>query len=184
MTTDTTEDSNAMEQVQATARSFAEAHRDLQTQLAELEDRVRALREQAMPALREAVHRTASVRAELRTLIEGNPDLWSGRRRTVVVDGVRVGITKGAGRLEWKDDARVVRRIRQLLPDQAEVLIQTKEVPVRKALGNLAASELRQLGVQTVGADDQVVIKPTDGDVEKIVEKLLAAADAVQGESS
>ena len=52
-----------------------------------------------------------------------------------------------------------------------------REEPIRKALSELTVTELKRLGVTVEEADDQVVIKPTDSEVDKLVGKLLEDAE-------
>ena len=76
----------------------------------------------------------------------------------------------------------MVARIKKHLPEQADVLIRTKEAPVKEALAQLTAAELKKIGVTIEDAGDTVVIKPVDSEVDKLVDALLkgAASDEEQ----
>jgi hypothetical protein len=70
----------------------------------------------------------------------------------------------------------VVARIKKHLPEQADVLIKLKETPVKDALAQLSAAELKKLGVTVSEAGDQVVVKPVDSEVDKMVDALMKEA--------
>lgn len=165
-----------METVNKRAEDYA-AERDRLCLLVEtLERQVEDVKRQALPDIRDAVRRTSEAHDRLRAAVESHPELWEGKRRTVVIAGVRVGMTKGKGKLTWDDADQVVKLIRRHFPEQAEAMIRVREEPIRKALAELTVTELKRLGVTVEETDDQVVIKPTDGEVDKLVSKLLEDA--------
>lgn len=166
-----------METVNKRAEDYA-AERDRLCELVEaLERQVEDAKRKALPDIRDAVRRTSEAHDRLRAAVELHPELWEGKRRTVVIAGVRVGMTKGKGKLTWDDVAQVVKLIRRHFPEQSEAMIRVREEPIRKALAELTVTELKRLGVTVEEADDQVVIKPTDSEVDKLVSKLLEDAE-------
>ena len=74
-------------------------------------------------------------------------------------------------------ERKVVARIEQLFPDQVKTLCHVTVTPVKAALRELSAGDLARLGVRVVDSDDEVVIKPADGDIDKLVAALLADDD-------
>ena len=52
-------------------------------------------------------------------------------------------------------------------------MIRTVEEPVKDALAQLPAADLRKLGVQVEEAGDHVYIKAADSDVDKLVAAIL-----------
>lgn len=166
-----------MEAVNKRAEGYA-AERDQLCRLVEtLERQVEDAKRNALPDIRDAVRRTSEAHDRLRAAVEMHPELWEGKRRTVVIAGVRVGMTKGKGKLSWDDAGQVVKLIRRHFPEQCEAMIRVREEPIRKALTELTVTELKRLGVTVEEADDQVVIKPTDSEVDKLVGKLLEDAE-------
>lgn len=134
-----------------------------------------ALKKPEMPRLRRAVARAAELHDELKALIEATPDLFQ-KPKTVTFHGIRLGYIKGKGKIEWDDPDQVVRLIEKHFPEQAEVLIATSKRPIKEALNNLTAAELRRLGVAVTEGGEAVFIKPVDSAVDKMVDALLAAA--------
>ena len=165
----------AMIDIEDLTRRYADRRGVLAACVQKLNDEVEAARRRRMTAIKSMVALVAEAESKLRTAIEENPGLFE-RPRTVVIAGVRVGFTKGKGSIDWEDDGQVVKLIRKHLSDQADALIKTVETPIKAALANLAAADLKRIGVTVEDTGDRVVVKPTDGEVDKIVAALLKAA--------
>lgn len=163
----------------------AEVHAQARTLLAErvtaLTDAQAALRREHLPGIKRALNRAAETEAALRALVDANPECFK-KPRTQVFSGIKVGYAKGKGALSFDDPDAVVSRIKKHLPDQADVLIRTKEAPVKEALAQLTAAELKKIGVTVSEAGDQTVVKPVDSEVDKMVDALLKAAAGEEGE--
>jgi hypothetical protein len=156
--------------------AYANCRRSLAGKIQELNDKIDALKREALPLIRRHVNYTAETRSELVSLIESNKYLFD-RPRTQVFHGVRVGLQKGRGKLEWEDSEQLIKMIRKICPEQVDVLIKTTEKPVASALNQLETATLRKLGLEVSETGDQVVIKPTDSEVDKIVNALLKDAE-------
>lgn len=122
--------------------------------------------------LKRAVAVAKEREAELAGMLEESGELFV-RPKTVVFHGVKVGFQKAKGKLEFDDPDQVLKLIRKHFPEQADVLINTKETPAKEALAQLSAAELKRLGITVVDSGDQVVIKDTTSEVDKMVEALL-----------
>ena len=117
----------------------------------------------------------ATAQDKLYSSIKGNPELFM-KPRTLVIQGIKVGMAKGKGKICIDDPAMAIKLIRKHFPEQADVLIKTEEKPVAKAIGQLTVPELKRIGVTVEEAGDQVVIKPTDSEVDKLISALIADA--------
>lgn len=170
----------SMETIEQLTKAFSAARDRLAEAVMELEREIEILKARHMPAIRAHVRQLAREQDELRSAIEDDPKLWSGKRRTVVIAGIRVGLAKGKGKIVWQDSDRVVAAIHRAFPDQAMTLVRVREEPNRKALANLTVAELRRIGCEIEDSDDQVVIKPTDTAVDKLVDALLKDAERVE----
>ncbi|MCA1971819.1 MAG: hypothetical protein LDL44_03195 [Caenispirillum sp.] len=161
--------------IEAQTKSFAEVRRDLSAEIAALEAEIAELKRRRLPAIRILVGQARAAEADLRSTIEQGRDLFQ-RPKTIVMHGIKVGLGKGRGRLEYADAAHVVKLIRKHFPDKIDELVKVEESPVKGALNQMSAAELRKIGVTVVEAGEEVVVKATDGDVEKIVDALLKDA--------
>lgn len=108
--------------------------------------------------------------------VGASPGLFE-RPRSVILHGIKAGFQKGKGALSWEDDARVVALIKKNFHDQADVLIKTTERPVKGALAELPASDLKRLGIEVEDTGDVVVVKLVDGDVAKMIRALLKGGE-------
>lgn len=157
------------------AKSLANARAVLTGCVTALNDSIDALKRDAMPDIKAAVRGVADQHDKLKALIEESPELFT-KPRTVVFHGIKFGYRKGTGGLEFEDEEQVVKLIRKHFPDQFDVLVKTKETPVKTALSGLTVAELKKLGVTVEATDDVVTITATDSAVDKLVKALLKSA--------
>ena len=167
------------------AAALASARGQLAELVQALEEGLNHLKADAMPMIRDSIDRAASAWSALEAEISAHPELFV-KPRTVSMHGIKFGFGKGKGGLEIEDAERTCKLIRRHLPDQADVLIATREMPVKDAIAQLPAADLKRIGVNVKDTGDQVVIRPADGDIDKIVKALIKAAlgEAEEGEAS
>ena len=142
-----------------------------------LNDQVEALKRAALPDIKRHVARAADAHGRLHELVAGAPGLFV-KPRTVIFHNIKIGFEKGWGKIEFADQDRTVALIEKLFPEQAEALIATKKTVVKAALSNLSVGDLKRIGCTIEETEDQVVIRPTDSGVDKIVTALLKEATA------
>lgn len=160
-------------EIEELTKQYALARVSLRSRVQALEDEIRQAKRQRLPAIKKAIQTAMAARARLGVAIEDNRDLFR-RPRTQVFHGVKVGYQKKPGGLSWASDERVVKLIKENLPDMAEVLIKTTEKPLKKALAGVPEDDLKRIGVRVAKGSDQVCIKPTDSEIDKLVEALLS----------
>lgn len=172
--------SEAIDEILRLAQEYAEARDVLATVVDAVRARQREIMVERLGDLRQAVSRTSTARDVLADALEEHRAAFAGGKdapRTRSLAGVKVGWRKRPGRLTWVDDAAVVDRIRQHLPDQVAVLVRTKEQPVRGALKSIAVSDLARIGVTLEADVDEVVIVPTRDDLDAVVKALMDDAE-------
>jgi len=175
--------SSRLGEIETLTRQFGEAYDSLGAEVGVLTERMEAAKREHLPRLKGLVRAVAERKAKLAAAIDAAAELFV-RPRTLVCHGIKVGLQKGKGTLAFDDAETLCTRIAKIYAgDQEKVasLVTLKSVPNRTALAELPASELRRLGVTIEGAGDQVVIKPTDGEVEKVVSALLRESEDGQG---
>jgi hypothetical protein len=156
--------------------AYANSYGLLKQALDELNEEVLRIKKRHMPFIKKYVDRLSSDHANLKTAIEAAPEFFV-KPRTLNFFGIKIGFQKGRGGIAFEDAGRVVTLIKKHFPDQAEQLVVVKETPAKDVLAQLSAQDLKKLGCHIVDADDQVVIKSTLSDIEKMVETLLKEAD-------
>jgi hypothetical protein len=143
-----------------------------------LHDEIEQLKAEHMPQIEKTIDSAAFYWKALEEAVQANPGLFE-KPRTITAHGIKFGLAKGRGGLVIADEARTLALIKKHLPEQAAVLIATKETPVKDALLQLSAVDLKRIGVEVKDTGDQVVIKPADSDLDKLVRALVA--EAVEG---
>ena len=164
-----------LETIEDQARRYAHVRNELVSRMRKLElelDKVRATR---IARIKEAVREAGAEQEKLRTLIQAAPEQFVSPR-TITVDDVKIGYRKQKGQVTFADEAATIDRIRQQLPTaQAALLIKRTEKVHKPGVYDLTAADLKRLGI-TIDADsDEVVIKPIDGEIDKLVDALLKA---------
>jgi len=144
-----------------------------------LNEEVEALKRRRLQGIKNAVAKAGDARSELEQAVALAPHLFE-KPKTMVIAGIRVGYTKQKGRIVFDDPAQVVKLIRKHLPDQFENLVSVKETPLKGGLQQLSGAELKRIGVQIEADVDQVVVKSTDTEVDKLVNALISEAENYQ----
>lgn len=161
--------------IEKQAKRYSEARAAVAEIVSALNEAMDALKRTELPKLRRAIARAAEHHDALKQLIELAPELFT-KPRTQTLHGIRLGYMKEKGKLQFDDADRVVALIEKHFPDQVELLIATTKKPVKKALEQLSAAELKRVGITITDAGDAVFIQPTDSAVDKMVDALLKAA--------
>jgi len=154
------------------AQDLAGARMMLKERVQALEAEVAALKRKQLPAIRKWAEAAAENQLALHDAIKESPESFV-KPRTMILHGIRFGYQKQKGEISWEDEAKVVMLIRKHFPEQEEMLIKVTETPVKKALGRLPAADLKKLGVTVDNDTDEVFIKATDSDIDRIVEAIL-----------
>lgn len=165
---------STLDPIDAKAKAYSDARERLAESVAALNDAIAAAKREHLPGIKQNLKRAFQAEANLRALVADHPELFV-KPRTVVLHGVQVGYAKGKGVIVFDNPEKVVALIKRKLPDQAAVLIATKETPVKKALAQLAVADLKAIGCSVQEAGDQVVVRAVDSAVDKLVDAMLQA---------
>jgi len=167
-----------MNEIERAAEAFSKARSTLTEQVAALTAEIDAAKRARMRAIRAAVARAAEKRDELEQLVTDGRELFA-KPKTRTLHGIQVGYKKQPGGLEIPDEAATLARIKKMFADDdaaLQLLVRTKETPVKDALADLSGDQLKKLGVKVINDSDKVVIKAVDGEVDKVVDALLKGA--------
>ncbi|MCU7934153.1 MAG: hypothetical protein KZQ99_04640 [Candidatus Thiodiazotropha sp. (ex Dulcina madagascariensis)] len=161
-----------LKNIEAHAKAHAKARETLNERLLGLEDEKRQLIRKHLKGLRAAVATVARTHNELHTEIDVSHGDFQ-KPRTRVYEGIQVGLRKSSGSLKF-NPKQTITAIRRYLPDQEAVLIKVEEKVVSKAVSSLSADVLKKIGVTVIPGSDQVVIKPTDSEINKLIDAWLS----------
>jgi hypothetical protein len=165
---------NDLTPIQQHCRLFADAREALSDVVTLLNDQIEALKRKHLADIKRLVARAAERHAALKAGIEAAPELFE-KPRTHVFHGIKVGYQKGKGGIEISDEQFTLQRIKDLHGCSGDYL-RVIEKPNKDALAQLPAADLKRLGCTIVDTGDQVVIRPTDTAVDKLVTALLKEA--------
>lgn len=159
------------------AKRYAHRRGRLRVAVDALEDEIRHCKRKHLPAISECAGHAITLRDRLRACVEAHPEYFR-QPKTIVLHNIRIGYKKKPDAVEWDDDREVCARIERHLPEQFGVLIiRPPPAPVKKALLRLNNKLLTKLGVRKIPGADEVIVKPTDSEVDKLVDKLLETTD-------
>ena len=169
-------------EIEKLTKEYADTRQRLADTVRTLEDKIEALKRQYLPGIKTQVAIAAEKKLNLENAIEDSRALFV-RPRTAIFHGIKVGFQKRKGKIEFdkSDNDRIVKLIEKYFPEKAETLIDVKKTPVKKTLGDMAAADLKKLGIRVDATGDMTVIKPTDSQIEKLVEALLKEKDSEEG---
>lgn len=162
-----------MPELEAHTRKYAAARGALSDLVHELNEEIGDAKRRHLKAIKAAVATAREHQAALAAEIDASRELFA-KPRTVIFHGVKIGLQKGKGSVDFDDEEKTIQRIRKLLPtDQAELLIHVEESVQKSAVYDLSVEDLKRLGITVEGTGDVVVIRDTAGEVDKLVKALL-----------
>ncbi|MGE0256958.1 MAG: host-nuclease inhibitor Gam family protein [Alphaproteobacteria bacterium] len=161
-----------MAEIEKLTRAYAACRRAVGDAAAELNEDMASVKKRGLPRIRRLAEAEWKARRALDEALGESRDLFE-KPKSRTFDEIKVGWEKRPGALSFADPKRVVALIRKHMPDRFAALVKVKESPVKKALGQLPVAELKRLGVDVGPTGEAVVIRPVQGDVEKLVAALL-----------
>ena len=142
----------------------------------EIETEQRAVLARFRVKLRDVYGTTAGAQAALQAEVEEHPELFV-KPRTLTLHGVKVGFTKGAGRMEIDDELRTIALAKKHLdPEQLALVVSVRESINKKAAAGLTVADLKKIGIRIEETGDRMVLTYTDSALDKLLERLLADA--------
>jgi hypothetical protein len=162
-------------EIESLSKTVSQARGKLTFLVTALQDDIARCKTAKLPGIKEALAAAVNAQNVLRSAVAESPGLFE-KPRTFIFHGIKVGFAKQKGKLTWDDDAKVIALIREhLSEDQAEALIRVTEAPIRDALSELDGKLLKRLGVTVEADGDKAVVKPIDGEIDKLVNALMDA---------
>lgn len=134
------------------------------------------------PMLDSTAEDQAAAHRALSDLLDAAPHLFAKTPRSITVNGVKAGYRKGEDSLDWDADDVVIKRIRALAAEHADVCIRTSEAIVVDALAQLPQAKLSTLGVRRIPGVDNPFVTIGLSEVDALVKTIIAAAQQRRGE--
>jgi translation elongation factor EF-1beta len=121
-----------------------------------LERQINAVRMEFYKKILPMSRQYSQQRKELEKLIERNPQLFV-KPRTIEVNGIKFGMKKSKGKIIVHDSDKTLEKIKTLLKDKKEFLIEQKEVLLKSGLAQLSDHEMEAVGVSREADDMNAV---------------------------
>ena len=164
-----------MDEIESLAKVHSGARSELTERVTALNDEITAIKRRRLQGIKNALERVRDSHEALRVKLAASRELFDNPK-TRTFHNVRVGWQKQKGQILIEDEAVTVAALRRVLGEEtAAGYIKVTEKPIRTALANLTAGELKKCGVTVTNDTDAVFIKATDSEVEKLVDALLGA---------
>lgn len=165
-----------MSDIEVHTKNFAFARQKVVDRVTEMNEEIEAIKRKHMRYLKSDVARAKEEESHLAHAVSQACELFENPK-SHIFHGIKVGLRKKVGKLDWDDDAKVCERIKKNFPKQYDTMVKVIVKPIDKALKNLQADDLLKLGI-TLGKDtDEVVIAAVDSEVDKLVDALLKDSD-------
>lgn len=161
------------------AQDLASRRAMLAARVEALENEIRKVKKQHLPAIRSWAEKAAEAQELLKQVVEEHPECFV-KPKTKIFHGIKFGWRKLIGEMTWEDETSVLKLIKKHFGDQVDVLIKTTEKPAKGALEQLPAGDLKKLGITISDDTDEVTIKFTDSEIDKIVDAILAEGEEKQ----
>ena len=168
-----------MERISDLCGAYARAREALDAVAEAIRGEQRAAARKRRRSLQSRVAQVSAAREALHAALAAAPQLFDSPRSRSI-EGVKVGYRKMPGKIEIADEGRAIARVRERLPDRAAELVRVKESLDRAALRRLDGRQLAAIGVSVVEADDEIVLAVAGSDLDKLVDALMADADATE----
>jgi hypothetical protein len=153
-------------------KRYADANEALETSMRDLESVIEIVKREHFKTIKRDFVSAVERKHDLKDAIEANRELFA-ERKTMVLHGVKIGIVKSVGKIEIEDDEKTANLIKKHLPDLYDVLVKVIQKPIKKALNELPAADLRKIGVTIEEGGDVTVIKTATSEIEKLINKLF-----------
>jgi len=170
---------STMTEIESLAKAFAGASDELAARLNELREVQEAAKRRRLQGIKNALARVQANYDELKAAVGDSRELFE-KPKTRVLHGIRCGWMKQKGKLDVADDDACVAALRKLLGNDAEAYIKVTEAPIRAALANLPAKDLKRIGATITDDVDAVVVKRAEGEIDKLIDALLNDADLAE----
>ncbi|WP_298434499.1 host-nuclease inhibitor Gam family protein [Geobacter sp.] len=169
-------------EIEQATKHYADHRELLKLRVSALNDEIEEIKRRYLPEIKTAAADTANAKAALESLIDDSRHLFV-KPKSLIISGIKVGLKKGSGSVEFEDEGLVIKLIKKHFPEKEwELYIKTTEKVRKTPLETLDAALLKKLGVTLEGTSDVVLVKAVDSEVDKLVTAMLKEAAGDDGE--
>ncbi len=154
------------------AEKHSKNQQELVTLVKNIEEQMDLVKKKHLKQLRTKVDQLNISNELLFIAVDENRSLFE-KPKTHSLHGIKVGLQKGRGVMDWDDTGKLIKLIKKKYDDHYGVLIDLKETPNKTGLEKLPADELKALGITISNSGDRVLIKDAKKDIGRVVVALL-----------
>lgn len=159
-------------EIEKLTKDYSLARASLREKVEALNDEIERLKRTRLPQIRRAVEQASERQRTLHSALEESAEIFQ-KPKTQIFHGIEVGFRKGKGQMAWEDEEQVLKLIHKYYPEEWENYIKVTERPLKTAIAQLPVQELKRLGITVIETGDEIVIKATDTEIDKLVNALL-----------
>jgi hypothetical protein len=159
-------------EIEKKTKSYSEIHEQISSEVRYMQKQMEETKRLAMHHIRRLLESACERKAEVAGMVEASPELFE-KPRTLVFYGIKIGFQKGKGKIVIDDPEKTIKKIKEHLSVLIPTLIETKEVPRKSAIEQLDVADLKMIGCKVEGTGDTVIVKPVDGEVDKMIAALM-----------
>ena len=166
-----------LDKIKEATKRYADNRELLSLRVANLHTEIEELKRKHMPEILEAASDTANARMAVDQMIDESRGVFV-KPRSVIVSGIKVGLQKAKGTIEYDDVDAVIGRIEKVITDPVEQkkYVKTTKKLIAAGLEALPVHTLKRIGVNVIEAGDRVLVKPVNSDIDKLVTAMLKEA--------
>ncbi|MBE2217996.1 MAG: host-nuclease inhibitor Gam family protein [Ignavibacteria bacterium] len=161
-------------------KEYSEANARLDELKSDMESEIEAIRSKFYRKVKQAIDAVVTKNNSLAMVILENKDLFT-ESKTLIFHGVRGGFMKSQDTVEIKKPKITVQLIKDTFDKKkVEELVKITESPVKTAIKDLEADELKLIKCKLIKGRDEVYISTVDSEVDKFINSLIAQAAAIE----
>ena len=144
-----------------------------------LDEEIEKVRLKYTDQFSEAAKNAGEAYQMLFTLVSDSAELFQDKK-SMSINGVKFGYQKKKGKIEIDNEEFTINKLQELFPDNADMYLSKKISVSKKALDNLAAADLKKIGVNVIQDSSEPYVKLTDDEIQKMLDAIIkeAAKDA------
>lgn len=168
-----------LNELEKAAKDYSTTSRALRKIKETLDEEIEAIRLKYTEQFAEAAKNAGEAYQMLFTLVADSAELFQ-EKKSMNINGVKFGYQKKKGKIEIDNEEFTINKLHELFPDNADMYLSKKISVSKKALDNLAASDLKKIGVNVIQDSSEPFVKLTDDEIQKMLDAIIkeAAKDA------
>lgn len=161
-----------LDKVESLTKKYSESYGKLSNKVKELNDDIAQIKKKHLLAIKKYAESVQQDAVELTSALCENKECFESPK-TFIFHGIKVGFQKQPGTITY-DEAVTIKLIKKHFKKVLKLYVETTEKIIKAALKKLPVTDLMKLGCEVTDSKDAVLIKATEGEIEKFVNQLIS----------